>query len=273
MSEFARVPSLTLLPPRSTLPGRQGGAVGRRARRAPRRTMAIPSDAPHTDVGRSGCWSGFTSSTPGTRPYGARQATAASSRRSSRRTPRRRVEIDLSGGNPATTRGPGGRARDRREERIQPPGTRGGSRTRVGRRHVIARVRRGRSPSGSTCAAPALCRARVDRGRVATCGRCSSVWSSPAAQRYVLNRRHQGDGTLKGAPNPRPAALGHGAHPTRPVVASGGVASLDDVAALRELVPLGWRVANHRQKRLYAGAFTLPECAPTSRAAKRRDIP
>ena len=44
----------------------------------------------------------------------------------------------------------------------------------------------------------------------------------------------------------------------RPVVASGGIANLDDIAALRELVPLGVEGAIVG-KALYAGAFTLPE--------------
>ncbi|ANF31080.1 1-(5-phosphoribosyl)-5-((5-phosphoribosylamino)methylideneamino)imidazole-4-carboxamide isomerase [Leifsonia xyli] len=44
----------------------------------------------------------------------------------------------------------------------------------------------------------------------------------------------------------------------RPVVASGGISNLDDIAALRELVPLGLEGAIVG-KALYAGAFTLPE--------------
>ncbi|MFF1634799.1 bifunctional 1-(5-phosphoribosyl)-5-((5-phosphoribosylamino)methylideneamino)imidazole-4-carboxamide isomerase/phosphoribosylanthranilate isomerase PriA [Leifsonia sp. NPDC058248] len=44
----------------------------------------------------------------------------------------------------------------------------------------------------------------------------------------------------------------------RPVVASGGISSLDDLVALRELVPLGLEGAIVG-KALYAGAFTLPE--------------
>ncbi|MGO4692242.1 bifunctional 1-(5-phosphoribosyl)-5-((5-phosphoribosylamino)methylideneamino)imidazole-4-carboxamide isomerase/phosphoribosylanthranilate isomerase PriA [Glaciibacter sp. 2TAF33] len=44
----------------------------------------------------------------------------------------------------------------------------------------------------------------------------------------------------------------------RPVVASGGVSSLDDIAALRELVPLGLEGAIVG-KALYAQAFTLAE--------------
>ena len=44
----------------------------------------------------------------------------------------------------------------------------------------------------------------------------------------------------------------------KPVIASGGVANLDDIAALRELVPLGVEGAIVG-KALYAGAFTLAE--------------
>jgi phosphoribosylanthranilate isomerase len=44
----------------------------------------------------------------------------------------------------------------------------------------------------------------------------------------------------------------------RPVVASGGVSSLDDLVALRSLVPLGIEGAIVG-KALYAGAFTLPQ--------------
>jgi len=44
----------------------------------------------------------------------------------------------------------------------------------------------------------------------------------------------------------------------RPVVASGGVSSLDDLRALRDLVPLGVEGAIVG-KALYAGQFTLPE--------------
>ena len=43
----------------------------------------------------------------------------------------------------------------------------------------------------------------------------------------------------------------------RPVVASGGISSLDDIAALREVVPLGVEGAIIG-KALYDGAFTLP---------------
>lgn len=44
----------------------------------------------------------------------------------------------------------------------------------------------------------------------------------------------------------------------KPVIASGGVADLDDIVALRELVPHGLEGAIIG-KALYAGAFTLPE--------------
>ena len=43
-----------------------------------------------------------------------------------------------------------------------------------------------------------------------------------------------------------------------PVIASGGISSLDDIAALRELVPQGLEGAI-LGKALYAGAFTLTE--------------
>ena len=48
------------------------------------------------------------------------------------------------------------------------------------------------------------------------------------------------------------------AHTDRPVVASGGISSLADLVALRELVPLGLEGAIVG-KALYAGAFTLGE--------------
>jgi len=44
----------------------------------------------------------------------------------------------------------------------------------------------------------------------------------------------------------------------KPVIASGGVSSLDDLRALRDLVPLGVEGAIVG-KALYAGAFTLAE--------------
>ena len=47
-------------------------------------------------------------------------------------------------------------------------------------------------------------------------------------------------------------------HTDRPIVASGGVSSLDDLATLRDLVPLGLEGAIVG-KALYAGAFTLAE--------------
>jgi phosphoribosyl isomerase A len=44
----------------------------------------------------------------------------------------------------------------------------------------------------------------------------------------------------------------------RPVIASGGVSSVDDLVALRSLVPVGLEGAIVG-KALYAGAFTLPQ--------------
>ena len=73
--------------------------------------------------------------------------------------------------------------------------------------------------------------------------------------RYVLTDVTK-DGTLKG---PNLELLRQVAERTnRPVIASGGVATLDDIAALRELVPMGIEGAIVG-KALYAKAFTLAE--------------
>lgn len=73
--------------------------------------------------------------------------------------------------------------------------------------------------------------------------------------RYVLTDVTK-DGTLKG---PNLDLLREMAgRTTKPIVASGGVSSLDDIEALRELVPLGIEGAIVG-KALYAGAFTLAE--------------
>lgn len=73
--------------------------------------------------------------------------------------------------------------------------------------------------------------------------------------RYVLTDVTK-DGTLRG---PNVELLREVcARTTAPVVASGGVSSLDDLRALRELVPLGVEGAIVG-KALYAGAFTLEE--------------
>ncbi len=72
--------------------------------------------------------------------------------------------------------------------------------------------------------------------------------------RYVVTDVTK-DGTLRG---PNVDLLKQVcARTDRPVVASGGVSNLDDIAALRELVPLGVEGAIVG-KALYAGAFTLP---------------
>jgi 1-(5-phosphoribosyl)-5-[(5-phosphoribosylamino)methylideneamino] imidazole-4-carboxamide isomerase/N-(5'phosphoribosyl)anthranilate isomerase len=73
--------------------------------------------------------------------------------------------------------------------------------------------------------------------------------------RYVVTDVHR-DGTLTG-PN-LDLLRSVCAATDRPVVASGGVSSLDDLRALAELAPLGVEGASVG-KALYAGAFTLPE--------------
>lgn len=72
--------------------------------------------------------------------------------------------------------------------------------------------------------------------------------------RYVVTDVTK-DGTLRG---PNVELLAQVCAKTdRPVIASGGVSSLDDLAALRELVPQGVEGAIIG-KALYDGAFTLP---------------
>jgi 1-(5-phosphoribosyl)-5-[(5-phosphoribosylamino)methylideneamino] imidazole-4-carboxamide isomerase/N-(5'phosphoribosyl)anthranilate isomerase len=73
--------------------------------------------------------------------------------------------------------------------------------------------------------------------------------------RYVVTDVTK-DGTLKG-PNLELLREVMG-RTSKPVVASGGISNLDDIAALRELVPLGLEGAIVG-KALYAGAFTLIE--------------
>ena len=75
------------------------------------------------------------------------------------------------------------------------------------------------------------------------------------AARYVVTDVTK-DGTLQGPNLDLLRQIMDRTH--RPVVASGGISSLDDIAALRELVPLGLEGAIVG-KALYAGAFTLPE--------------
>jgi len=73
--------------------------------------------------------------------------------------------------------------------------------------------------------------------------------------RYVVTDVTK-DGTLRG---PNIELLREMTSRTpKPIVASGGVSSLDDIAALRELVPLGVEGAIVG-KALYAGQFTLAE--------------
>ena len=78
---------------------------------------------------------------------------------------------------------------------------------------------------------------------------------SAGCARYVVTDVTK-DGTLKG-PNLELLREVMG-RTSKPVVASGGISNLDDIAALRELVPLGLEGAIVG-KALYAGAFTLTE--------------
>jgi 1-(5-phosphoribosyl)-5-[(5-phosphoribosylamino)methylideneamino] imidazole-4-carboxamide isomerase/N-(5'phosphoribosyl)anthranilate isomerase len=78
---------------------------------------------------------------------------------------------------------------------------------------------------------------------------------SAGCSRYVVTDVTK-DGTLKG-PN-LDLLRDITARTPKPIVASGGVSSLDDIAALRDLVPHGVEGAIVG-KALYAGAFTLAE--------------
>lgn len=78
---------------------------------------------------------------------------------------------------------------------------------------------------------------------------------SAGCSRYVVTDVTK-DGTLQG---PNLELLRELTSRTpKPIVASGGVSNLDDIAALRDLVPLGVEGAIVG-KALYAGAFTLAE--------------
>jgi 1-(5-phosphoribosyl)-5-[(5-phosphoribosylamino)methylideneamino] imidazole-4-carboxamide isomerase/N-(5'phosphoribosyl)anthranilate isomerase len=83
--------------------------------------------------------------------------------------------------------------------------------------------------------------------------------------RYVVTDVRR-DGTLTG-PN-LDLLRGVCAATDRPVVASGGVSSLADLAAIAELSPLGVEGAIVG-KALYAGAFTLPEALAAVAGARR----
>jgi phosphoribosyl isomerase A len=92
------------------------------------------------------------------------------------------------------------------------------------------------------------------------------LWETLARARYVVTDVTK-DGTLKG---PNLELLREVcARTDRPVIASGGVAHLDDLHRLAEMVPDGVEGAIVG-KALYAGAFTLPEALAA--VAARRDL-
>jgi phosphoribosyl isomerase A len=85
-------------------------------------------------------------------------------------------------------------------------------------------------------------------------------------QRYVVTDVNK-DGTLAG---PNLDLLGTVCSRTdRPVIASGGIASTDDLHSLAELTPIGIEGAIIGTA-LYTGAFTLPEAMEAVRLATRR---
>ena len=164
-------------------------------------------------------------------PPGARRQ-----RRALRRHPRRRVAR--------------ARARDRRQahqprhRRAREPRV-GGIRHRAVRRGHRRRARRARHDARGP---------RLDARTAATCGRSrpprggrlQPATSSPTSPRTARCRARTSTCSARSWTAPH-----------RPVVASGGISSLDDIAALRELVPLGARGRDRRQgavrRRLHAG--------------------
>ncbi len=158
-----------------------------------------------------------------------RQQRGRAPARSSSRS--RGVQIELSGRHPR--RRTLEAALDERRRPHQPR-HRGAREPGVGRRRhrPLRRRDRGRARRARH---DARC-PRLDAATAATCGRSSTVSRRPAAARYVVTDVTK-DGTLRG---PNLELLREVTSRTpKPIVASGGVSSLDDIAALRELVPLG----------------------------------
>ena len=87
------------------------------------------------------------------------------------------------------------------------------------------------------------------------CRRVLERLEEAGCTRYVVTDVTK-DGTLKG-PNLEMLEQVM-ARTDRPVIASGGISNLDDIAALRDLVPQGLEGAIVG-KALYAGALTLAE--------------
>ena len=112
-----------------------------------------------------------------------------------------------------------------------------------------------RSPSGWTCAGTRL----AARGWTREGGELDETLARLDARRLRPvrgHRRHQGRHADRAEPGP--AAHRCARAPSRPVIASGGVSSLDDLRAIAALAPLGVEGAIVG-KALYAGAFTLEQ--------------
>ena len=127
-------------------------------------------------------------------------------------------------------------------------------------------VRQGRSPRTAKRVAVGLdvkivgrrstgCAAAAGRPTAATCGRCWNVLTAKGCSRFVVTDVTK-DGTLNG---PNLDLLAQVAERTdAPVIASGGVSSLDDLRAIATLTDRGVEGAIVG-KALYAGRFTLPQ--------------
>ena len=92
-----------------------------------------------------------------------------------------------------------------------------------------------RSPSASTCAAPPSPAAAGPR-KAGTSGRCSTASRTPAAPATSSPTSPR---TARSRARTSSCCARWSSTRGKPVVASGGISSLDDIAALRSLVPLG----------------------------------
>ena len=111
------------------------------------------------------------------------------------------------------------------------------------------------SPSAWTCAGPGSPRA-AGPGTAATWSRCWPGWTADGCAPVRGHRRHQGRHAGRAQPRTCSGRCARGT--ARPVIASGGVSSLDDLRAIAALAPLGVEGAIVG-KALYAGAFTLEQ--------------
>ncbi len=224
---------------------------------------ARPAPRPATATRARPRWPGSATAPPGcTWSTSTRRSAAAPTRRCWPRWSRRLdVDVELSGGirdDDVARRGAG--------HRLPAGSTSAPPRWRT--RTWVARVdRRARRPDRGRAGRPRrhAGRPRLDPGR-----RRPVRDAGPARRRGLrpLRGHRHPPGRRDGRPQRRPATAGCARRPTAPVIASGGVSSLDDLRALAALAPLGVEGAIVG-KALYAGAFTLPEALAAASGSGR----